>query len=46
MRDFKTIMDGKRYDESNPTVLVIRQKKYSLDENSRCPEQLEAEAYN
>ena len=39
-------MDGKKYDETNPTVLVIRQKKYSIDENSRCPEQLEAEAYN
>ena len=38
-------MNGKKIDEMNPTVLVIRKKKYSLDD-AGCPEQLEAEAYN
>ena len=38
-------MNGKKIDDLNPTVLVIRKKKYSLDD-AGCPEQLEAEAYN
>ena len=39
-------MDGKQYDDTLATALVIKKKKYSLDENSGTIEQLEAEAYN
>ena len=38
-------MNHQANDESNPSVLVIRKKKYSLDE-TKGPEHLEAEAYN